>query len=115
MFTFLYTPSARANLTITGGAGLGPALTLLACSLDSALFVTAPSLFRDNIDKFFEAEAEAEEEFEDAKLEADFRFEAELEADFSSGLEVAAMASFNDEVEDCFDDDAEPVNHKIID
>ena len=106
MFTFLYTPSARANLTITGGAGFGPALTLLACSLDSALFVTAPSLFRDNIDKFFEAEAEFEAEFEDAKLEVE---------DFSSGLEVAAMASFNDEVEDCFDDDAEPVNNKIID
>jgi hypothetical protein len=94
VFTFLYTPSARANLTITGGAGFGPALTL-ACSLDSALFVTAPSLFRDSIDKFFEAE----EAFEDAKLEVE---------DFSSGLEVAATASFNDEVEDCFDDDAEP-------
>lgn len=90
MFTFLYTPSARANLTITGGAGFGPALT--TCSLDSALFVTAPSLFRDSTDKFFE---EVEE------------FEAKLEVDFSSGLEVAA-ASFNDEVEDCFDDDAEP-------
>ena len=101
MFTFLYTPSARANLTITGGAGFGPALT--PCSLDSALFATAPSLFRDSNDKFFE-EAEAEEEAFEAKLEVDFRF---------SGLEVAA-ASFNDEVEDCFDDDAEPVIVKYI-
>ena len=73
----------------------------VAPSFDSSFTITALSVFRD--DNRFEGI------FEDI-LEDKFDAELEVEAGVlgvCSGLEVAA-ASFNDEVEDCFDDEAEP-------